>query len=495
MSLTTEEIKQLTFQLNPLISGGTIVRIDQPEASTIVFHIRNDGGLFWLQFVTRSPFVRMHLKTKRPQTGGAKTGFCNVLRQHLTGSPLVMMTHAAGDRVVALHCIKRDALLRKQRLRFIAELTGRGANLVLIDSANKVLGVLYPKKLSRREVKAGLLYEPPPPPPDSPKAETNRFLSLYDPDDVLSLSRAISNYYRQEQEKVKFEQLLSLLKNRLHGELSRQERLALNIKKDIEIAENADDLRKKGELLKIALPDIKKGQNKIVIPDYFVEGMPEKTIEMNPRLSPQENMQKFFKRYKNLRKNIQPMRSRLQNVEKKINELEIIIDSLNNIRGLRQLEVFIEENDLQCWVDANNATATREKGRRQNSGPRQFTSAAGDEIYVARNSKENRELTFSFARGNDWWMHILGSSGPHVIIKTTSSDIPSEKTLNDAAHLAVYYSKRRGAGFARVIYTQRKYVKPVKGGEPGTVHYAKESTFAVRYSEKTVKAILQRMQK
>jgi len=127
-------------------------------------------------------------------------------------------------------------------------------------------------------------------------------------------------------------------------------------------------------------------------------------------------------------------------------------------------------------------------------GPRRFLSCNAFEILVARDRQQNHELTFTTARGNDVWMHLLGCEGPHVIIrKPREKDVPPE-TLMDAAHLTIYYSKRRGTDYAEVIWTQRKHVQPIRGAGPGTVRYAKESRLAVHFDEKRLRTILARQE-
>ena len=84
--------------------------------------------------------------------------------------------------------------------------------------------------------------------------------------------------------------------------------------------------------------------------------------------------------------------------------------------------------------------------------------------YVGKNNFQNEELTFKVAAGNDWWFHAKGCPGSHVIVKTNGEELP-DRTFEEAARLAAYYSKNRGAEKAEIDYIERKFVKKVAGAE------------------------------
>ncbi len=493
MSLTTAEIGSVTGQLSPLLRGGEIVRIDQPDKWRVIFHVRNRAKRCWVQFVARPGFSRFHLLTSPPRPAASPGGFCNVLRQHLTGSPIEGLTRAAGDRVVALHCVERDALLRKKRVRFIAELVGAGSNLILVDSDGIVLGSLFPEDSRRRRIAPGLPYEPlPPAPVNVERSDRDRFKAYASIKDILSLSRAITEHYEQQEQRDRFESRLQEFTRRLRTRRSKLSRLHDSIVSDIKESEAAGRVRWDGELLKIALPGMIKGQGSVTVPDFFNEGKPERKIELDRFLTPQENVQRLFQRYKRLKKRLPPLRKKLGDIERESDELEKIFVSLNNITNLRELEKVEQSARTRGVLPVAAPVSGKSRAAGGGQGPRRFSSEDGFEVLVARSSRENRRLTFSIARGNDCWMHVLGRPGPHVVIRRGQDrEIPAG-TLLDAAHLAVYYSKARGSDFARVAYTLCKYVKPVRGAGPGEVHYSGESTIVVRPDAGRLRAVLGR---
>ena len=99
-----------------------------------------------------------------------------------------------------------------------------------------------------------------------------------------------------------------------------------------------------------------------------------------------------------------------------------------------------------------------------------YISSDGFDMYVGKNNYQNDELTFKIATGNDWWFHAKASAGSHVIVKTEGKELP-DRTFEEAARLAAYYSKAKEQGKAEIDYIQKKHVKKPNGSKPGFVVY------------------------
>ena len=110
------------------------------------------------------------------------------------------------------------------------------------------------------------------------------------------------------------------------------------------------------------------------------------------------------------------------------------------------------------------------KKRIPKSSPLSFRSSDGFEILVGRNNYQNEELSFKIASGNDWWFHAKGIPGSHVIIRSGDRDVP-DRTFEEAAALAAYYSAGSDVEKTEVDYTKRRNLKKKNGGKPGFVIY------------------------
>lgn len=94
--------------------------------------------------------------------------------------------------------------------------------------------------------------------------------------------------------------------------------------------------------------------------------------------------------------------------------------------------------------------------------------ADGYLIYVGKDSQSNDHLTFNMANDDDIWMHVKGSPGSHVVIKSKGK-LPTNEILRYAAELAKQNSKAKGEDKAPVVYCKRRFVKKEKGMNPGQV--------------------------
>ena len=111
--------------------------------------------------------------------------------------------------------------------------------------------------------------------------------------------------------------------------------------------------------------------------------------------------------------------------------------------------------------------------------PRRYLTSSGHLLLVGRNSRENEALTKS-AAPDDIWLHARNLGGSHVILRREDkTQMPSRKTLYEAACLAAWYSKGRGSTTVPVDYTERRYVRKMKNGSPGQVVFTREKTLFV----------------
>jgi predicted ribosome quality control (RQC) complex YloA/Tae2 family protein len=107
--------------------------------------------------------------------------------------------------------------------------------------------------------------------------------------------------------------------------------------------------------------------------------------------------------------------------------------------------------------------------------PLHLQTPDGFMILVGKNSRQNEEVTFRQATGNDIWLHARGVPGAHVIIKSAGREVPRH-TIELVAKVAAYYSGGRGSTTVPVDFTLQRHVRHMKGGGPGMVIYEREHT-------------------
>ncbi|MGD8242840.1 MAG: NFACT RNA binding domain-containing protein [Desulfobacterales bacterium] len=109
-----------------------------------------------------------------------------------------------------------------------------------------------------------------------------------------------------------------------------------------------------------------------------------------------------------------------------------------------------------------------------------YTLAQGWKVLAGRTDADNDQLSLRIARPNDWWFHVRGMPGSHVILQVPSDQEPPSSILKQAAAVAAYHSKARNGGVVAVSATRARFVSKPRGAKPGTVHIRKEKVIKIR---------------
>jgi predicted ribosome quality control (RQC) complex YloA/Tae2 family protein len=104
----------------------------------------------------------------------------------------------------------------------------------------------------------------------------------------------------------------------------------------------------------------------------------------------------------------------------------------------------------------------------------------GWKVLVGHTDADNDHLSLKVARPNDWWFHVRGMPGSHVILQGPAGEEPDRQTLKRAAAIAAHHSKAREAGVVAVSCTRARYVTKPRDAKVGTVQIRKEVVFKVR---------------
>ena len=107
-----------------------------------------------------------------------------------------------------------------------------------------------------------------------------------------------------------------------------------------------------------------------------------------------------------------------------------------------------------------------------NRGRRHRTAVVeGFEVLVGRGDAENDELTFRVAEPHDFWLHVAGPAGSHVVVRNPEklAELP-RAVVERAAELAAWHSKARGSrGKVEVHVCLVSDVSKPRGFAPGEV--------------------------
>jgi predicted ribosome quality control (RQC) complex YloA/Tae2 family protein len=287
---------------------------------------------------------------------------------------------------------------------------------------------------------------------------------------VSSISRAMWAYFQQRSGVDAYAAARRAVRQLIAQATSRVQHALHQVSTQVIEESEIDALREQGELLLTYQHRIDAGASRALLPGY--DGRP-RSIDLDPSLSPVENAQAAFKRY---RKAIRAA----SRVPARIRALKA------DLAYLRQLDTDLTLAESRPEIDAVHeglakAGWTASKPKNSSSGmvqrPRRF-DIAGFPVFVGRNAVQNEEVTFGRGKADDMWLHVRGLPGAHVLVKRGGRTVP-EDVIRQAASLAAYYSSARGNPQVDVDATERRFVKRPPGARPGQVTYRNERTLRV----------------
>jgi predicted ribosome quality control (RQC) complex YloA/Tae2 family protein len=225
-----------------------------------------------------------------------------------------------------------------------------------------------------------------------------------------------------------------------------------------------------GELLTSYSHLYVKGDPEAVLDDFYSD---EKiTLTLDPRYTPIQNAQKYFKVYNKSRGAQKHLEVLMAQNQQEIDYLESVTVAVQQAEIPAQIEEIVEELEKEGYL---KVSSKKGKKREERSKPRRFTSSDGLLISIGRNNRQNDWLTLREADRNDLWLHTKEIPGTHVIISLPGTiksihDVP-DRSLEEAATLAAYFSKASQSDKVEVDYTFRYNVKKPNAAKPGMVIY------------------------
>ncbi len=285
-----------------------------------------------------------------------------------------------------------------------------------------------------------------------------------------SLSQLLDIYYKDKAERDRVKQQASELIRRVENELQKNRQKLKKQEKELLATENAEEFRQKGELLTTFLHQVPNDQDKVILENYYTNQ--PITIALDKALTPNQNAQRYFKRYQKLKEAVKYLTDLIEETKTTILYLESVETVLNQA-GLDEIAEIREELIQTGFIRRRQ----REKIQKRQK-PEQYLASDGKTIiYVGRNNLQNEELTFKMARKEELWFHAKDIPGSHVVISGNLN--PTDEVKTDAAELAAYFSKGRLSNLVQVDMIEVKKLNKPTGGKPGFVTYTGQKTLRV----------------
>ncbi len=334
----------------------------------------------------------------------------------------------------------------------VFEVFSRRANLLFLSEENRIL-------YSHRKLKEEKYLLP------EGREEIRSEPALTDSVEVARRYGKLEREAEVAAEKKRIEKLL--LKRRKNAE-----KKSLVFEEEKEKAQKWPKLQQEASLLQGNFHLLKRGMSKVAVMDW--EENCETIIALDEKSSPQENVAALFKRVKKMRNSLPHIDQQRELLKKRKRKLEALLEELVTCDDLKELARFAKEHGLE------QQEAPRQKEKKEARFYREYKSSSGLLILVGKSATDNDRLTFQVARGNDYWLHVAGYPGSHVILKVQRGETPpDEEALLDAAQVALHYSKAKQKGGAEVHVTQQKYLTRAGKKKPGKVLLSRQRTLYV----------------
>lgn len=297
---------------------------------------------------------------------------------------------------------------------------------------------------------------------------------------MSTLSELLDTFYKDKAERDRVNQQASELIRRVENELEKNRKKLGKQEEELLATENAEEFRQKGELLTTFLHQVPNDQDQVELDNYYTG---EKImISLDKALTPNQNAQRYFKRYQKLKEAVKHLTSLIEETRATILYLESVETALAQASLTEIAE--IQEELIQTGFIRRRQ---REKIQKRQKPEKYLATDGQTIILVGRNNLQNDELTFKMAKKDELWFHAKDIPGSHVVI--TGNLKPSDEVKTDAAELAAYFSKARLSNLVQVDMIETRKLNKPTGGKPGFVTYTGQKTLRVTPDEEKIKSM------
>ena len=344
-----------------------------------------------------------------------------LLRKLLKDAYIVDIDLVNDDRIVLFKMQKANDYYEKVSFNVYLECIPQRANLVFVDSDNKIMHALhYAPVTSNRPILNGLSYELPP----------HGELKDEDVPSLKDIKLEAEKYYQSAlavHKKEKFTLLYRYIKTRIKS-LSKK---IVVLEKEIKEAESHLKDAEHGNYILAFLQE----------PELLEQYINDNNLLLDKDKSLVDNANLLFKRYKKSKRTIE-----MATIE--INKAKDESDYLNYLLASSQ---FMNDDELLSL----SIELLPKQSQKKKTLPIKYGTLIynGVKILYGKNASSNNELTFKVATKDDWYLHIKDYHGAHVIIKDAN---PSNEAKLVAAELCLILSNKEAGD---IMITNMKNVK------------------------------------
>lgn len=483
MSLNCNEINLILQELS--LEGSFIQDIIQPGFDSLAFYTYKEGEAKTVLICTSQNGVRINETFGKITKNEKPLRFMEFLRSRIKGCRINSVFQIGLERVIKMTLsrkadfkdggkkseFKPDDNSAKEKLNIenfnlYIRLWNNAANVILCDENDLVLDSMF-RRPEKYEVK-GEVFIPPAVNEEKYKKQDD-FPVREIPQNFKSFNQYIDWWYGENASALSRTALLEKAEKWYLSNLSKRQAALDNLEEKLKSFEDSLRLKHYGDLL-LSLPYSQKAEGRSIECEDYETG---KTVSIiiNPQKSIQENASEYYKQYKKAVNGKEELERDIQIAKTQIQNLTAKYEKIKNEKNPVKIEQLLRKD------------STPLQQKKKNHPGLDYT-VNGWFILVGRNASENDELLRHHVRGEDLWLHVRDFSGGYVFVKAQKGKTVPLDILLDAANLAVYYSKARGAGTTDLYYTHVKYLRRAKNGPKGLVIPTQEKNLCIKPDKK-----------
>lgn len=292
-------------------------------------------------------------------------------------------------------------------------------------------------------------------------------------------NKLMDDFYSKKDKQDRLQNKSTDLQKLIHTNIERCNKKSKILHETLKECEEKEELRIKGDLLTSFIYTIKKGDKECTLLNFYNENEEEYiTISLDSNKTPSENVQRYYKKYNKLKVSEEYAKMQLAKNQEEIKYLNSVLTNIINVESYDEIDEIKKELIETGYIRFNRNA--KKSNKNKTSKPHHFVSSDNIDIYVGKNNLQNDYLSLKFANKNYLWLHAKDIPGSHVIV--CSFDVP-DKTLEEAAIIAGYYSKGKNSPKLSIDYTKVKELKKPNGAKPGMVIYHTNKTLVINPNE------------
>ncbi len=295
-------------------------------------------------------------------------------------------------------------------------------------------------------------------------------LELCNPTEFPDLSAAADYFYRTEVKQSGTLGDRGELEKAVRRGLKRLKSRLKNIQTEQREIVDFDHQRAIGELVLANLHRLRKGMSEVILEDYYQDPPMPVTIMLDPRLSPHENAERYFKGFKKAKRGVAHVARRIEETQEEQTWLEQVALALEEADSAEELLAIRRELEEAGLVQKVAEPASRRRTPDPKEQLRQAKTPGGFALYWGKNNRTNDYVSRQLTTEDDLWFHAHNLPGCHLVLKRGSHQgaVPEEDVLV-AASLAAGYSRGKDSSKVEVMVADGRDVRKPKGARPGLV--------------------------